>query len=386
MLEELKKYSICDECLGRVFLNVEGRSNKERGAKARRMLGLPEYKGGCYFCGGIFDRLDELAKKAVERVKGINFRTFRVGTILTDELRKREERLWEIVGIEHAETLKKNINRELGKKIRELTGKRFSDRPNIEIIFDTRTEDFTVNRLPVFIYGRYRKLSPMPQSKWPCRYCGGAGCPMCNFTGRQWRETVEYYMADVALGMFLGRETAIHAMGREDIDARMLGSGRPFVLEIKGPLNYIVDFKLLEEEINKHARGKIEVIGLRWSSKREARELKAAKPKKLYLAVVKCEDMNVNFERLRELVGVKIRQRTPTRILHRKGEKERIRKVYDLKWTVVNDKLLLVILAESGLYIKELVSGDNGRTRPSVSEILGTKCVCEHLDVLEVFD
>ncbi len=378
-------YPICDECLGRVFLNEEGRTNRERGRRVRKKLGLPEYRGNCYFCMGIFDRLDELAKKAAEKMQAYKFRTFRLGTILSEELRRREELLWEIFGVKNAETLKKNINRELGKKISEITGKQYANNPHIEVIFDTRTMDFYINPLPIYIYGRYRKLSPMPQSKWPCRYCGGRGCPMCDFTGRQWKETVEYYMADVALGLFMARETAIHAMGREDIDARMLGSGRPFVLEIKNPRNYLVDLRLLQDEINKHARGKIQVFGLRYSSKKEVREIKGRKPNKLYLARAECE-RDFNPELLKALVGVKIRQKTPTRILHRRGEGERIRRVIDLRWRKEGRKLTLLILAEAGLYIKELITGDGGRTTPSVAEVLGTPCKCVQLDVLEVFD
>lgn len=34
-----------------------------------------------------------------------------------------------------------------------------------------------------------------------------------------------------------------------------------------------------------------------------------------------------------------------------------------------------------GLYIKELVSGDRGRTRPSFAEVLGREALCIELDV-----
>ncbi len=46
--------------------------------------------------------------------------------------------------------------------------------------------------------------------------------------------------------------------------------------------------------------------------------------------------------------------------------------------------LELVIQCEGGLYIKELISGDQMRTKPSVSQILGTPSKCVKLDVLEV--
>jgi hypothetical protein len=39
---------------------------------------------------------------------------------------------------------------------------------------------------------------------------------------------------------------------------------------------------------------------------------------------------------------------------------------------------------EAGTYVKELVSGDAGRTRPSLAETLGVPCSSAALDVLEV--
>jgi tRNA pseudouridine synthase 10 len=39
---------------------------------------------------------------------------------------------------------------------------------------------------------------------------------------------------------------------------------------------------------------------------------------------------------------------------------------------------------QGGTYVKELVSGDNGRTTPSVSERIDTACECVELDVLEI--
>jgi tRNA pseudouridine synthase 10 len=45
---------------------------------------------------------------------------------------------------------------------------------------------------------------------------------------------------------------------------------------------------------------------------------------------------------------------------------------------------ILTLEAESGTYIKELVSGDNGRTKPSISEIIGEPCTVTELDVIDI--
>jgi tRNA pseudouridine synthase 10 len=44
------------------------------------------------------------------------------------------------------------------------------------------------------------------------------------------------------------------------------------------------------------------------------------------------------------------------------------------------------IKAESGTYIKELVTGDDGRTKPSISDVLKMKCIVVSLDVMQVHD
>ena len=44
----------------------------------------------------------------------------------------------------------------------------------------------------------------------------------------------------------------------------------------------------------------------------------------------------------------------------------------------------MIVKTEGGLYIKELISGDENRTKPNVGGILGVNAVCEQLDVLEV--
>ena len=44
----------------------------------------------------------------------------------------------------------------------------------------------------------------------------------------------------------------------------------------------------------------------------------------------------------------------------------------------------ITVRCEAGLYVKELISGDNGRTVPSISSLLGQACVCKELDVMEI--
>ena len=64
---------------------------------------------------------------------------------------------------------------------------------------------------------------------------------------------------------------------------------------------------------------------------------------------------------------------------------ERMKKVYEFKTTQLEPKKLEVIVrCQGGCYVKELCNGDDGRTTPSLSELLKTQVNVLELDVLHV--
>ena len=77
-------------------------------------------------------------------------------------------------------------------------------------------------------------------------------------------------------------------------------------------------------------------------------------------------------------------QHTPQRVLHRRADLRRKRSVTDVKAKLSGKDMILTVRGGAGLYIKELISGDSGRTRPSLSEILGKECACRELDVVKI--
>ncbi|MDD1720802.1 MAG: tRNA pseudouridine(54/55) synthase Pus10, partial [Euryarchaeota archaeon] len=82
---------------------------------------------------------------------------------------------------------------------------------------------------------------------------------------------------------------------------------------------------------------------------------------------------------LKRLQG-EIEQATPQRVAHRRADLKRYKKVYSAD--LEDDKI--IIRCEGGLYVKELISGDNGRTNPNLSALIGTHVTVDELDVLEV--
>jgi len=77
-------------------------------------------------------------------------------------------------------------------------------------------------------------------------------------------------------------------------------------------------------------------------------------------------------------------QRTPQRVDHRRADKHREREVKSVEWKVAEGLLVMDIKAEAGTYIKELISGDDGRSEPSVAGLLGMDAECVKLDVIDI--
>ena len=263
------------------------------------------------------------------------------------------------------------------------------ERQDIVFNIDLRKEPkVRIQINPLYVEGKYNKYKRgIPQTKWPCTKCKGRGCEECNGTGKQYPESVEELISEHFLKLTKGKEAKFHGAGREDIDVLMLGSGRPFVLEIKEPRIRNLDLAKLEDEINKINEGKTAYHGLKLCERGRKAEIKQSSPDtyKVYEAIVECDEP-FDPDKLEELTKLnEIHQQTPLRVLRRRTDMVRIKHVLDLKYEIIDDKTFKMrIKTEGGLYIKELISGDEGRSQPNVSEILGVGAICEQLDVVEV--
>lgn len=392
-LLELTEGNICNHCLGRKLSSlVKGEDNLDRAKKISEELNINQDDADCVICGNIFDRInDELFDKIYNKIEhlGVEFDTFLVGTSLDKAIKQKDDEISDSLDVV-VEPIKKELNRIIGSEIENNSNKEVSfEKQDIVINVDIRKK--TKVRLqinPLFIEGKYNKyLRGIPQTKWPCTKCKGRGCDECNGTGKQYPESVEELLSERILEVTRGYEAKFHGAGREDIDVLMLGSGRPFVLEIKEPKIRKINLKELGEEINKSAKGKTAYHGLKFVERNRKAEIKVSSPDtyKVYKALVKCDEP-YDKSKLKDLEKLdEINQQTPIRVLRRRADKVRIKHVKELKSEVIGDYTFeITIKTEGGLYIKELISGDEGRSKPNVSEILGVNAVCAQLDVIEV--
>jgi len=256
-----------------------------------------------------------------------------------------------------------------------------------------------MNRPPkskVFLEGRYLKLSrDLPQTIFYCPECKGhprrrKKCTRCEGFGKLTRDSVQELIGWVAGRVFGTRKHRFHGAGREDVDVRMLGTGRPFVLELVDPKVFGVDLEALEAEINRRNEGRLSVKGLHWTEKSRISILKETPHAKEYEALVETETA-VDAALLASLVGrrIEVTQHTPDRVAHRRAERDRQRWVEYRSLEVDADDPRLVRVRRStqhSTYVKEVLSGEDGKTHPSLASMLGVPCRCRELDVLAILD
>jgi len=195
---------LCNHCLGRQFGKISTSTNERRGKVIRNLLinlypelsSILNQERSCFLCNNIFDKTDEIIKNISPNFE---FNSFHVGTKVPEEIMKKEEILKEKYGLQYQESIKQELNRELGKKIGLNTKKEFKrEKEDATIIihpYEFKTE-YIIN--PLFIYGRYNKfVRGIPQTKWLCRRCKGKGCSKCNQTGKMYEESIQELITEL---------------------------------------------------------------------------------------------------------------------------------------------------------------------------------------------
>ncbi|KAF4707779.1 putative tRNA pseudouridine synthase Pus10 [Perkinsus olseni] len=243
------------------------------------------------------------------------------------------------------------------------------------------TLESVINRDSIYLFGRYRKFSrKISQTPWlvhdgakPRSRCETSASeialkPICEALGADWTRC------------------SFCSAGREDVDVRMLGNGRPFAVEIPDAHRNLllphhkVEWESLAAKTDAfevmfiHPADKHVMEWLGWSSERHT---------KVYVCMVWSEDpvSAEVVERVNATKEMEIQQRTPLRVMHRRANAMRRKIMHSITCEIVNPHYLKVSLAcSAGMYIKEFVHGDFGRTRPSMADLLGSK----HCDILQL--
>ncbi|MFH4982438.1 hypothetical protein AB6A40_009147 [Gnathostoma spinigerum] len=301
-----------------------------------------------------------------------------------------------------------------------------SDRCCISVAFD---------REPIYIAGRYCKYSrflsqspknfgDLPQiigNSVSEKLCG----PLCQESG--------------------ATSTRFIASGREDVDVRMLGNGRPFAIQVVQQLSshffpyippskvqagfiffdlfsfcicrisiliprfcycLVLKIQLLNSKKISKFRGfeltkTLERVEAAINSEKDiklgshlqritaeqADQLKKGEEEKRKIYTAYCYSTELlsdtALDALPSKCPLEIIQKTPVRVLRRRPLLDRSRMIYKLQILKLDDYYFIMrIEAQAGTYIKEFVHGDFGRTRPSVAELI--ECKHGEVDIIDL--
>eukprot|EP00727_Mastigamoeba_balamuthi_P012493 m51a1_g7867 hypothetical protein (597) ;mRNA; f:272922-274843 len=233
----------------------------------------------------------------------------------------------------------------------------------------------------VYVGGRYCKYSSnMSQSRY--------------LNAEQRHRTpssVEERVVDLLRAHFGADETRFSASGREDVDVRMLGEGRPFVVEMVNPrraLHSEADYAAYQAEINGATRD-VQVAHLQRVSPEQVATVKAGeetKTKQYRCLVWVSRPLGPrDLEPLAAARDLAVQQRTPLRVLQRRSLATRPKVVHSMRAELLSPHwLVLHLTTQAGTYVKEFVHGDLGRTRPSLGDLLACSADILQLDVTGV--
>eukprot|EP01083_Nonionella_stella_P040867 110804_1 len=237
----------------------------------------------------------------------------------------------------------------------------------------------SLSHKPIYLAAKYNKFSrEISQTPWIID-----GVLKCE-------TSVQEQCCDPLLRHYKAKEHTFHSAGREDMDVRMLGSGRDFLTALVDPHRVPADAEIARMEAEINARTDlVRVSGLRRVDSKYMDHLKEGEEnkRKVYRCVV-WTSKSISAENLSELDQKNpfvLNQETPIRVMHRRSLMTRPRSIYKMKTDRINEHVFLLdVETQAGTYVKEFVHGDRGRTNPNIGSLLNCKAEILQLDVLDL--
>ncbi|MBU0591038.1 tRNA pseudouridine(54/55) synthase Pus10 [Candidatus Micrarchaeota archaeon] len=342
----------------------------------------------CYICGNLALQTDKMLAKATELLSAEmpEAGSFSISSNIPKDWIVREDRVWDEKFSKKTESIKNSINRRIISSLAKATNKTYKTDAEYRIIFDYKNGKISTENGAVFVFGRYKKIVVgLSQSRWKCNKCEGDGCEKCDGKGKYY-ESIEERIGDPLKAAYEANDYVLHASGREDVDATN-SAGRIFVIEIKNPKKRNVELDRVTKEIE---TGKeVSVSDLRAVPRKFVEIITESHFDKSYKAGIEFgkEISKEDIEKITGLTGKTLLQKTPKRVAHRRAILVRHRKIKDIGVLESGGRNAIVLVtAEAGTYIKELISGDDGRTEPSIAALLSTSAKCTSLDVASIDD
>lgn len=364
----IKKYPLCDNCLGRLFSKkLHLSSNTLLGKKLKKNLNLTQK---CYICKNLFDHLDDYLRLMNDISCDYFYSSFSVGAMIKPSIIDRDDYIRSKYKLKGIDSIKTDITKELGKSFSKKSKKKI-DHFDPEITFTLNLKDGScqLRSKSITFSGRYVKtLRGLAQKQKSCDNCSGKGCRICNFHGISEFNSVEGLISKFFFEKLGGTIAKFTWIGGEDKSSLVLGSGRPFFVKIQNPLKR--NLRLTRSKLDS-----LEIHNLKITNKSPKKPVK-------FISLIEAKistEFEIAVENLKKLKDLK----KQLVVVYDKSGKRSEKKVFSVSYKKnSNNSFTLKIKAEGGLPIKRFVTGDD--VSPGLSQILNTQCVCHEFDFLDI--
>ena len=364
----LKKYDLCDQCLGRLFSKqLRLSSNKLLGKKLHKNS---TFQSKCYVCKNLFCNLDHFLKLMLDSSSNYTFKTYGIGIMIKPSIVDRDDFLRSQYQLKGIDSVKSDITKELIKLFTKKTHKIMDPfDPEITFTVNLKDESCQLRSKSITIFGRYVKSKRgYSQKQKSCDNCSGKGCRICDFHGISEFESIEGIISKLIFKKFGGTTAKFTWIGGEDKSSLVLGSGRPFFVKIKNPSKR--KSKLSDEDFNS-----VSLFNLKLVHESPKKSLTFHSKIKIKIST-KLQINSKNLKKLKDLTTYPI-------TVYEKSGKRYEKKIFDLTYKKNSSNVFTVIIcAEGGFPIKRFVVGDN--ILPNISSVLDTTCMVQEFDFLDI--
>jgi len=367
----LKKYSICNYCLGRLISKKLCLKPSKNLGKKFNIKSTDSDLKKCFICKNIFEKLDQVVAQMIQNSSSYEFQNFLVGSIIKPSISDNDDIIKSKFKIKGILNVKTHINQEISKKFKRQTKSKLDVlNPTITFKINFKDESCQVYSKSLFVYGRYtKKQRNMPQKQTTCKNCQGKGCMICNFHGLENFNSVEGQIAKFLYKKFKSKQVKVNWIGGEDKSSLILGNGRPFFVKIFDPHIRKVRFE------KQNSLNGMQLHGLR----QILNQPKDSIPFRSRVVILVESKIPLKNNLLKKLHLIK---KNPL-VINNSDEKIVKKSVYDLKYKKIKPNSLQIIMSiDGGISIKSFV--EDSSIQPNLTELLDNECKCIQFDFKQI--
>ncbi|MBT8251797.1 MAG: tRNA pseudouridine(54/55) synthase Pus10 [Nitrosopumilus sp.] len=362
----LKKYPLCDNCLGRLFSKtLRLSSNKLLGKKLNQ-----NSTKKCHICKNLFENLNYFLKLMLDTSSNYSFDTFSVGVMIKPSIVDRDDLIRSQYKLKGIDSIKTDVTRELAKSFSRQTKKNI-DTQNPDVTFTVNLKDDSINlhSKSITFSGRYVKtMRGIPQKQKSCENCSGKGCRMCDFHGISEFESIEGQISKFLFEKIGGTTAKFTWIGGEDKSSLVLGTGRPFFVKLQNPLKRTLKLTSFKSD-------SLKISNLKLVHESPKNPLKFNSLIQLKIST----SSDVDSKSLKKL---KILEKQPVVVYDKSGKRSE-KKIFFIKYKK-NSKntFTLTLKTQGGLPVRRFIDGDD--VTPGISQILDNTCKCNEFDFSDI--